>query len=355
MDFDGIIGQKQVVGSLKRAFAESRIPHAYIFTGPAGIGKKTIAHLFAGLLLCENPQSGAACGLCHGCLLYENGSNPDYRRINTEEASIGVDMIRGIQGDVSIRPMYSKRKVYIIEDAGKMTDQAQNCLLKTFEEPPQYVVVILLAANYEMLLETIRSRAQRLNFTKYTYEQVCQALAEKYGRGSGSIGGQLTQSMTSPGRMGEQLTQSVTSPGSLELAAGYADGNIGLALELAASGEFTLLREKTIELLAGVAKGRMEDILEFTAFMEENKDSAELLIGTILLYYRDLLVVCETGNEKMLINSDKKDIIFNNARMYRSSRLLDNITAIEATRRALKQNANYQLAIDNMLIKLREV
>ena len=89
--------------------------------------------------------------------------------------------------------------------------------------------------------------------------------------------------------------------------------------------------------------------------MEENKDSAELLLGTLLLYYRDLLVVCETGNEKMLINSDKKDIIFNNARMYRSGRLLDNIAAIEATRRALKQNANYQLAIDNMLIKLREV
>lgn len=327
MDFNGIIGQKQVIGSLKRAFAESRIPHAYIFTGPAGIGKKTIAHLFAGLLLCENPQSGAACGVCRGCLLYENGSNPDYRRINTEEASIGVDMIRGIQGDVSIRPMYSKRKVYIIEDAGKMTDQAQNCLLKTFEEPPPYVVVILLVANYEMLLETIRSRAQRLNFTKYSYEQVCQALVEKYGRGSGSI----------------------------ELAAGYSDGNIGLALELAASGEFTLLREKAIELLPGVAKGRMTDILEFTAFMEENKDSTELLLGTLLLYYRDLLVVCETGNEKMLINSDKKDIIFNNARMYRSSRLLDNIAAIEATRRALKQNANYQLAIDNMLIKLREV
>ncbi len=341
MDFSGIIGQKQVVGSLKRALAESRIPHAYIFTGPAGIGKKTVAHLFAGLLLCENPQSGATCGVCRGCLLYENGSNPDYRRINTEEASIGVDVIRGIQGDVSIRPMYSGRKVYVIEEAGKMTDQAQNCLLKTFEEPPPYVVVILLAENYEMLLETIRSRAQRLNFTKYSYEQVCQALAEKVGRGSAHVG--------------EHLTKSTTSPGSLELAAGYSDGNIGLALELAASGEFTLLREKTLEHLAGVAKGRMEDILEFTAFMEENKDSSELLLGTLLLYYRDLLVVCETGNEKMLINSDKKDIIFNNARMYRSSRLLDNITAIEATRRALKQNANYQLAIDNMLIKLREV
>lgn len=326
MDFSNIIGQKEVIGSLKRSLSEDRVGHAYIFTGPAGIGKKTVAHIFAGLLLCENPHSGATCGKCTACLLYENRSNPDYHGINTEEASIGVDRIRAIQADVAIKPMYSGRKVYIIEDAGKLTDQAQNCLLKTFEEPPAYVVVILLATNYEMLLETIHSRAQRLNFRKYTYEQVCQAVAERYGSGSNL----------------------------LKLAAGYSDGNIGMALELAGSGEFTLLRDRVFELLAGVAKGKMDDVLEFTAFMEENKDSCELLLDIMLLYYRDLLVVCETGNENMLINSDKKDMIFNNVRMYCSRRVIDNIAALEAVRRALKQNANYQLAIDNMLIKLRE-
>lgn len=327
MDFYSIIGQSEVLGSMKRLLSESRVGHAYIFTGPAGIGKKTIAQLFAGLLLCENPQPNATCGKCTACLLNENGSNPDYHRINTEDASIGVDLIREIQADVAIKPMYSRRKVYVIEDAGKMTDQAQNCLLKTFEEPPSYVVVILLASNYEMLLETIRSRAQRLNFRKYTYEQVYQAVAERYGRSSNL----------------------------LELAAAYSDGNIGMALELAGSGEFTLLRNRVFELLSGVAKGRMDDVLEFTAFMEENKDSVNLIMDIMLLYYRDLLVVCETGNENMLINSDKKDMIFNNVRIYRSTRVIDNIEAIEAVRRALKQNANYQLAIDNMLIKLREV
>ena len=326
MNFNSIIGQSEVTDSLKRSLSENRVGHAYIFTGSAGMGKKTIAQLFAGLLLCENPQSGSTCGKCTACLLYENGSNPDYHRINTEDASIGVDRIRDIQGDVSIKPMYSKRKVYVIEDAVKMTDQAQNCLLKTFEEPPSYVVVILLATNYEMLLETIRSRAQRLNFRKYTYEQVCQALAEKYG-------------------MRSTL---------LELAAGYSDGNIGMALELAGSGEFTILRERIFELLPGVAKGRMDEVLEFTAFMEENRDSIDLLLDIMLLYYRDLLLVCETGNGNVLINSDKKDMIFINARMYCSRRIIDNIAAIEAVRRAIKQNANYQLAIDNLLIKLRE-
>lgn len=326
MDFNNIIGQREVIGSLKRSLSENRIGHAYIFTGPAGIGKKTIAQRFAGLLLCENPQSGATCGKCTACLLYQNGTNPDYHRLNTEDASIGVDRIREIQGDVAIRPMYSRRKIYIIEDAVKMTDQAQNCLLKTFEEPPAYVVVILLSTNYEMLLETIRSRAQRIHFRKYTYEQVCQALVERAGRES-------------------KL---------LELAAGYSDGNIGMALELAGSGEFTLLRDRVFDLLTGIAKGRMDDVLEFTTFMEDNRDQTGLLLDIMLLYFRDLLVVCETGNENMLINSDKKDMIFSNVRMYCSHRVIDNITAIEAVRRALKQNANYQLAIDNMLIKFRE-
>ena len=326
MDFSSIIGQKEVIGSLKKALSEERIGHAYIFTGPAGIGKKTIARIFAGLLLCENPGREAACGKCAACRLYENGSNPDYHAINTEDASIGVDLIRKVQGDVNIKPIYSKRKVYVIEDAGKMTDQAQNCLLKTFEEPPAYVVVILLAANYEMLLETIRSRAQRINFRKYTYEQVCQAATERYGGSS---------AMT-------------------ELAAGYADGNIGMALELAGNREFIMLRDRIFEKLAGVARGRMNDVLDFTSFMDENKDSTELIFDIMLLYYRDLLVVLETGNQNMLINSDKKDIIFNNARIYCSRRVIDDIAAIEAARRALKQNANYQLVIDNMLIRLRE-
>ncbi len=326
MDFSGIIGQKEVVGSLERALSENRVGHAYIFTGPAGMGKKTIAHLFAGLLLCDAPKDGKTCGKCIPCQLFENDSNPDFHSIDTDETSIGVDMIRGVQGDVAIKPMYSKRKVYIVEDASKMTEQAQNCLLKTFEEPPEYVVIILLTANYEALLETVRSRAQQLHFKKYTRDQVRQALTTILGKEEGKAG----------------------------LAIDYADGNIGLALELAGSGDFSRLREHVLALLPGVEKGKTASILEFTALIEENRDSAGLLLDIMLLYYRDLLIMCETGNENMLINSDKKDMIFNNAQMRTSRGVVGRIDALEAARRALKQNANMQLVVDNLLISLRE-
>jgi DNA polymerase-3 subunit delta' len=207
-----------------------------------------------------------------------------------------------------------------------MTEQAQNCLLKTFEEPPGYVVVILLTTNYEKLLETVRSRAQHLKFRKYSREQVCQALRDRYGSDEGAFG----------------------------LAADYSDGNIGTALELADSGDFSKLRDQLLELLPGASQGKTRSVLDLSSFMENNKENVDMLLDIMLLYYRDLLVMSETGKENMLINSDKKDIILNNARKYRSDRLISNIDAIGAARRALKQNASYQLVIDNLLIKLRE-
>jgi len=326
MDFSRIIGQQDVITSLLRSLSEDRVGHAYVFSGPDGLGKRSIAHIFAGLLLCDNPQNGTTCGTCSACQLYENGGNPDYRRIHAEEASIGVDQIRTIQGDVTIRPMYSRRKVYVVEDAERMTDQAQNCLLKTFEEPPKYVVVILITSNYETLLETIRSRAQHLPFRKYSREQVCRVLSEAADVDSALV----------------------------SLAADYSDGNIGVALELAGSGEFSQLRERTLELMTGIAGGRLRETVDFISLMEENKENAGLILDVMLLYFRDLLVLSETGDEKMLINSDKKDMILNNARMCRSQRVIKHIGAVGGTRRAIRQNANYQLAIDDLLIKLRE-
>ncbi len=326
MDFTDIIGQKEVIESLTRSLSEGRIGHAYIFSGPAGIGKRTIARIFAGLLLCDDPQNGSACGRCRPCLMMENDSNPDYHSISADGLSIGVDLVREIQSDAVLKPMYSKRKVYIVEEAAILTEQAQNCLLKTFEEPPGYVVVMLLTTNYEKLLETVRSRAQHLKFRKYTREEVYQALMLRYG----------------------------SDDGMFELAADYSDGNIGTALDLAESGDFSKLRDQMLELLPGAAQGKTRSVLELSSFMDTYKDNVDMLLDIMLLYYRDLLVMSETGKENLLINSDKKDIILNNARKYGNDRLISSIEAIGASRRALKQNASYQLVIDNLLIKLRE-
>lgn len=139
----------------------------------------------------------------------------------------------------------------------------------------------------------------------------------------------------------------------MDLAVRYGDGVIGAALELAGNPRFASLRENALELAAGLPRRLYSEVLGLTAFFEENRDYIDFIFDTILFYYRDLLAIKVTGNEKMLINQDKKDIIFNNARKTGLRRIAANIEEIEAARRAIKLNANFQLAVENMLIKLQ--
>lgn len=326
MVFEKVVGQKEVINALMRAATTGRIAHACVFTGPRGIGKRTVAAEYAGLLLCENNGADGICGTCKACRLYKNGSNPDFKRISTANATISVDEIREMQKDISIRPLYSKRKVYIIEDADKMTVQAQNCLLKTLEEPPEYVVIILTASNYEAMLGTIRSRAQRYSFRKNTYEEVLSAIGMTYE------------------------TREACNP----FVVSFADGVIGTALELSGNNGIQELRNNIFDLLGKLEKAKLYDVFGEFSFFEDNKDDIDTVLTIMSMYYRDIMVAKETGNQNMLINSDKKDIIFNNAPEYSIYKLLRSIGLIEAARRDIKQNANYQLSIEHMLMKLQE-
>lgn len=326
MSFENIIGQKEIIDTLKHAVSTGRIGHACVFTGPRGIGKRTIAAGYAGLLLCEAGNGEEECGRCRACMLYKSGSNPDFKRISTDSAAIGVDEIRDMQHDVTIRPMYSKRKVYIIEDADKMTAQAQNCLLKTLEEPPEYVVIILTVSNYDALLETIRSRVIRYSFKKNTYEEVCRAIDDKF--------------------KGREANKA--------FAVSFADGVIGTALELAGEGTIQELRDKTFSLLEKMHNFKLYEIFAQYPFFEDNKEDIDAILTIMSMYYRDIMVQKETRSEKMLINSDKKDIIIRNAPVFSVRSLLHNIGIVESARRDIKQNANYQLSIEHMLIKLQE-
>lgn len=326
MNFDSIIGQEEIKAALENAVSCSRVGHAYVFSGPRGIGKKSVARIFAKLLLCQKGGSTHSCGECMACKLFQEGSNPDFRMLGQDGGSIGVDEIRGIQSDIVVRPLYSKRKVYIIADADMMTVQAQNCFLKILEEPPRYAVMILTTSNYEALLETIRSRTLRYNFKKNTFDEVLAFLKQKFG----------------------------SCLEGADFIASYADGVIGTAQELAGSDEFISLRDRVIELLFEIHRSKLGEIFDIYEFFEKNKSSIDVIFDIMLLVYRDLAVLKKTGNENMLINSDKKDIIFNNAGAFTMQKLIKNIETIEQTRRNIKQNANYQLSIEVMLMKLQE-
>ncbi|MDP4093028.1 MAG: DNA polymerase III subunit delta' C-terminal domain-containing protein [Bacillota bacterium] len=326
MGFDNIIGQKELIDSLKKSIINNRTGHAYILCGPQGIGKRTLASAFAGALLCSTGKGGESCGTCIPCRMFETGSIPDLFIIDTGDSGIGVNDIRKLQGDIIVKPLYSKRKVYIIADADKMTVQAQNCLLKTLEEPPEYAVIILTVSNPGLLLETIRSRTVKYTLGKNTIPEVVHFLKLKYSDGLANA----------------------------DFISAFSGGIIGRAAELAKSEEFFLLRDKAIDIVLKLSGTKLIDVFTAYDFFEKNKESIDTVFDIMLLFYRDLLIASETGSEKMLINSDKKDIILDNVSLFSVPGIAKSIKTIEETRKNIKQNVNYQLSIEVMLMKLQE-
>ena len=326
MDFNSIVGHKEIIAGLENSIKANRVGHAYIFSGPKGIGKRSVARAFSGLLLCNKPGGSKTCGECSPCLMLADNSNPDFYVVEQEGASIGVEEIRKLQSDIIVKPLYSQRKVYLIADSDKMTVQAQNCLLKTLEEPPRYAVIILTTSNYNALMETIRSRSIRYNFRKNTYDEVRGFLKGKFD----------------------------SNLGDNDFIISYSDGVIGTAMELVNSDEFVALREDAVQVILKVMNSKLSDIFNIYDFFETNKTSIDTILDIMLLFYRDLLVVKRVREENVLINSDKKDIILRNAANFTAQKLMKNIEIIEMTRKNIKQNANYQLSIEVMLMKLQE-
>lgn len=162
--FEKLIGNDQIKESLEEAINSNNISHSYIFTGIQGIGKRLFAREYAKSIMCID--SGKCNEKCDSCVKFDSNSNTDFQEIEPDGKSIKIEQIRKMQEHISKKPIISNRKVYIINDAEQMTEEAQNCLLKTLEEPPQYAVIILIASNENKLLATIKSRCVTIKFNR---------------------------------------------------------------------------------------------------------------------------------------------------------------------------------------------
>lgn len=178
--FDEVVGQRAIIQTLKNAIVKDRIAHAYLFCGPRGTGKTTVAKIFAKMLNCEDKEN-APCQVCSNCKMTNEGSHPDIIEIDAASNN-GVDEVRNLIERVKYAPMEGKYKVYIIDEVHMMTTGAFNALLKTIEEPPKHVIFIFATTEPHKVLPTIISRCQRFDFGKvadkdivYRLTQVCQA------------------------------------------------------------------------------------------------------------------------------------------------------------------------------------
>ena len=236
LGFEDILGHEQIKDYFKHALERRQVSHAYILTGEAGMGRKTLANAFAMALQCEDGET-RACGTCHSCRQFLTDNHPDVIYVTHEKpGSIGVDDIREqINDTIMIRPYSGNYKIYIVDEAEKMTVQAQNALLKTIEEPPSYAVLILITANPDAFLPTILSRCVQLKL---------KPLRDSIIR--------------------DFLTDNLSVPEiKADVYAAFARGNLGRAKKMAESEDFQHLYDELLYLLKNIRDMDISMLLSF--------------------------------------------------------------------------------------------
>ena len=326
MGFEEILGNEMVKDHFKKAIQNHKISHAYILTGEAGMGRKSIANAFAMTLLCEKGGSGPGI-ICHSCKQVMSGNHPDLIYVTHEKpGSIGVDDVREqINDTIMIRPYSSYYKIYIVDEAEKMTVQAQNALLKTIEEPPSYAVIILITTNQEAFLPTILSRCVQMklkplkDFTIKSYLTQNLHIAEK----------------------------------DADICAAFARGNLGKAIHLASSDEFKELFQKVMVLVKNVGTMDISMLLDCIREMkEQNFDIGEVL-DLMQLWYRDVLMFKVTKDMNLLIFKDEYKMINETGEKVDYAGLEAILAAIDTARTRLNANVNMELAMELLLLTMK--
>ena len=278
--FSDIIGNDKLKKELIHSVEINKTSHSYLFIGTEGIGKKLIAEEFAKMLLAVK----------------DTENSPDFSIIEPDGNSIKIEQIREFQKKVSEKPIISNKKVYIINDSDKMTVEAQNCLLKTLEEPPEFVTIILIGSNENSFLSTIKSRCMILHFEKISDEQIQKYLQDNH-------------------------QTEINSKIMLEAC----QGSIGKALEIKDKQE---LYQNTDQVVNSLERKDKIDILNMSDFIYKSKD------------------------DKLEILNYMNVLFINLAKI--NSKYADCIAIVEETKRRLQSNANYDMCIDNLLLSLWE-
>lgn len=325
--FKNIIGHTQVIEHLKSAIKLDKISHAYIINGETGSGKKMLASTFAMTLQCETGNVDP-CGKCKSCIQAMNSNHPDIIWVTHEKpGSIGVDDIRvQLNNDIGIKPYSSNYKIYIINEADKLTIQAQNALLKTLEEPPAYAVILLLTTNHEALLSTILSRCITL-----TLRFVDDELIKKY------------------------LMEVIKIPDyKANISVAFAQGNVGKALKLATTENFDQLREDTFLMLRNMNDMEMYEVIEYIKKIAENKMNIDDYLDLITMWFRDVLLFKATNDVNSLVFKDNISDIKKQANQRSYNGIENIIDALDKAKIRLNANVNFELAMELLLLTIKE-
>ncbi len=325
--FSEIIGHEQAIAQLQGAIRAGRVAHAYLIEGDPGTGKRLIADAFAQTLQCEKNRDDA-CGECRSCHQAMGHNHPDIISLMHEKPQlISIDEIRdGIANDIQILPYNGKYKIYIIEDAQKMNPAAQNALLKTLEEPPEYAVIILLTPNAEALLETIRSRCVRIQLKSVPDEKILQYLMEH---------------LHIPDYQAR-------------LCLAFARGSIGRAMELASSADFAQIRTTALMITARAKEMDLTGLAQVVKDMGQYKLGIQDFLDILAIWYRDVLYFKATRSADALVFRDQLPRISATARTSSYEGIETILQAIETAKDRLNANVSFDLTLELLFMTIKE-
>ncbi len=326
--FVDIVGQEQLKEHLENAIRLNKVSHAYIINGERNAGKEFIAKTFAMALQCEDRQDVEPCQECHSCKQALGANHPDIIFINHEKpGTIGVEDIRTqINGDVAIKPYSGPRKIYIMNEGEKMTVQAQNALLKTLEEPPEYAVILILTTNVDSLLPTILSRCVVLNM-----KPVRDAQIKKF----------LMDTMEIPDYKAD-------------ICAAFARGNVGKARLLAKSEEFDKVKEEAVTLLKYINEMELNEIVAAIKKINEYKFDVNDYMDILSIWYRDVLLFKATHDANNLIFREEIQYIRKVADRSTYEGIEKIIDALDKSKQRLSANVNFDLTMELLLLTIKE-
>ena len=321
MSFSAIYGQEGPIAVLRNAIGNARVPHAFLFYGAEGIGKRTTALVFAKALNCKEGGTDP-CDACTSCRKIDSGNHPDLLLIQPEGQFIKVADIKELQERLRFRPLEGDKRVVIIDDAERMNITSANSLLKTLEEPSPTNVFVLVSSRPHLLPMTILSRCHRLRFNPVQRDVIAAFLEREHSL---------------------ETAEAI-------ILASSAGGSIGRALSLH-RGDYLALRGG---ILGRVSKGALDPLgcLALSGMLAGDKEEILEALDILKTWYRDLLVFKETGRAEALINRDHAGGIERLAAVLDAQTILRGVGAIQEAAAAIERNVNKQLTLETMVFTL---
>lgn len=324
--FSEIVGHEQIKEHMQAAIRDKKPFHAYLFQGEEGVGKEALARTFAAGLQCQSESTDKPCEECVSCRQMESGNQPDVIWVTREKASLGVDEIREqLCNTMDIKPFSSPYKIYLVPEAEKMTEAAQNALLKTIEEPPEYGIVILMTSNISALLPTIQSRCLTMEF-----RPLSTAVVESYVKEHCQVPDYQARA-----------------------SAAFAQGNLGKAMRYAKSEDFIERKDHIISLLRHVEQMDLSEMLAVIKDLGTRKDEVRDYIDLMVLWYRDVLLFKATKDINQLLFQDEASYISREASHRSYEKIEEILQAFEKAKVRLRANVNFDITMELMLLTLK--